>query len=427
MLSSLTHASLFIDTPEGPRGHLVETDIGDPSTGSYVLTLRNSARFSDGTRIRSQDVVASLTRLARSPRGWLLSGIQGYDALADGRAEGLAGVRALDDRRIILTTQGGFTGLPSILASPAAAIVNAAEPADALWGPPGAGAFRPSSNAPSGSWVLLPSLRSVGGRPFLDQLTVRREPDERNALGALRQGRSQAAVVQQGPGETEPATVILLINPRLPKALRERVSNSVDRNVLAEVFLRGRALPAGRILPPALGGPAPPEPKTRQNGTSHRLKLYLPDNPADLTTVAERLAVDFLASGIVLERAPGQPTDLETRAAAGDYDLMLVEWRPAALDPSLALWEWGARPALRALLGSELTSQALQLPKTANPDQRLRAALRLEQALMQQHLVLPLYHPTLDLRTVPRLQGLQQTPRGLPDWANAWLAPGAAK
>ena len=70
----------------------------------YTVTLRD-AYFTDGTKITADDVVFTFNyhMFGGSVRAGFLSSIQGYDEAADGTADTLAGVQAVDEKTVTFT------------------------------------------------------------------------------------------------------------------------------------------------------------------------------------------------------------------------------------------------------------------------------------------------------------------------------------
>lgn len=432
MLSSLVHCSLFRADAHGRVSPLlVDASFEPPRDGrSYVLTVDPQARFSNGDAITGADVADSLLRLAVSDSGWMLSGVAGYDAVASGEADELSGVRVLDERRVVIRTSRAFYGLEHLLAAPQAAITKRGGGVDPFWGPPGAGPFAPGATGNKPFATLQPSTQFVHGRPFVNQLTFERAADDHTAASWLSRGRADAAFVSQADSRSTPtpATVVLLVGNDIATGERERIQQSIDRKVLTEVFLRGKARAASGLLPPLVLPSTRSVPKVdrRKLDKSRRRTLWVPDQPSELTVVAERLAVDLLSTGLLIERKTASLADLRKRAASGDYDLMLLEWRPAALDPALATWEWSVNPAL-APAATSVASELEALPGMADADARLAEARRLEGALLDSGRIVPLYHPTHQLEVGARLRGIAMEPRGWPAWADAWLTPEGAQ
>ena len=78
-------------------------------TVDYVFTLRSSARWSDGTRVKAKDFVYAWRRLANpatdSPNGGMLSMVRGYDAVRETGDATQLGVRADGDSTFRVTLE----------------------------------------------------------------------------------------------------------------------------------------------------------------------------------------------------------------------------------------------------------------------------------------------------------------------------------
>jgi len=96
---------------------------------AYRFTLRQGARFSDGTPVTSDLVKRSFERLldprTRSPRQWVLSRLAGAIAFRDGQASAVSGIETPDPEHVILRLEEPFAPFLSMLAMPQAAILPA--------------------------------------------------------------------------------------------------------------------------------------------------------------------------------------------------------------------------------------------------------------------------------------------------------------
>ena len=123
----------------------------DRRTFTFVL---REATFHDGTPVRSADFKRAWERIASpisaatqyhgaSSAAYLLSLVEGYQALRDGSATGLSGVACHDDRTLAVTLSIPYADFPYVVANPCLAPVPAAAEEDAA-----AFAVRPVGNGP---------------------------------------------------------------------------------------------------------------------------------------------------------------------------------------------------------------------------------------------------------------------------------------
>lgn len=86
----------------------------------YTFKLREGVKFHNGEEFKSDDVVYSLTRIMSvkgAVNGGFMDRILGADALMEGTATELEGVKAIDDYTVEITLQNPYAGFLSCLAS----------------------------------------------------------------------------------------------------------------------------------------------------------------------------------------------------------------------------------------------------------------------------------------------------------------------
>lgn len=101
---------------------LAESWAADDAGTRWTFTLRDGAMFSDGSPVTAADVVTALSRVAARGSATLaaarLEEISGYADLVAGRTTSLAGLEAVDDRTLTITTTSSDVELPLLLGSP---------------------------------------------------------------------------------------------------------------------------------------------------------------------------------------------------------------------------------------------------------------------------------------------------------------------
>ena len=146
-----------------------------------------------------------------------------------------------------------------------------------------------------------------------------------------------------------------------------------------------------------------------------RLPLLVREGDPLSDAVAERLAV--------LLR--GRRWLLETRRTASVVEgAEVVRWRPPSRDAALSLLSFvGER---EGLLGDDAVKKALADTRLLgdNDAQRLAAALALERALLDSHLVVPLIVVERALLVDPDLRGVVVRGDGVPLFDGAWWGGG---
>src|SRR5262245_29389910 len=147
---------------------------------TYTFKLRDGIKFHNGRPVTPADVKYSLERAVdpktQSPGGGYFSAIEGYDALAGGKANELSGVRIVDDKTVSFTLTRPDATFLHLMAINFAFIVpkEEVEKAGADWGkkPVGTGAFKFVEWIP-GQRIVLERNKDYykAGVPYLDKVT----------------------------------------------------------------------------------------------------------------------------------------------------------------------------------------------------------------------------------------------------------------
>src|SRR5689334_24169835 len=133
----------------------LEPDLAESYTISddgltYTFKLRQGVKFHNGRPMTPADVKYSIERAVdpktQSPGGGYFSAIDGYDAMAGGKASELSGIRVVDDKTVAITLTRPDATFLHLMAINFAYIVpkEEVEKAGADWGkkPVGTGAFK---------------------------------------------------------------------------------------------------------------------------------------------------------------------------------------------------------------------------------------------------------------------------------------------
>jgi len=243
----------------------------------YVFHMDLRARFGDGRRLVSADVLYSFRRIlspeTASPRRWVLDRIRGADAFAAGESGTIAGLSAPDDSTVVIELDAPFQPFLSMLAMPAGLIVAGEALADGqfIGLPSGSGQWRldvwergdylslaPNPNHPS----PVTGLRAIRFR-IIPEAFTRIAEYESGALDILeippvelsrfRNDESHAPRIQS---RAELRVYYIGLNnrtftdPRVRRALNMAVN--VDR--LIEVLAGGVGDRATGSVPPGLAG-----------------------------------------------------------------------------------------------------------------------------------------------------------------------------
>lgn len=284
------HRGLMAFPPlAGPEGARPVPDLAEAAPGVSADGLRYTFRLREGIRfgapasrpVTAGDVKAGLERIftARSPFSRYYRVIAGADALATGKAAGLAGVSASDERTLVVALVRPANDFLSLLALPAASAV-----------PPGLPpAARPGDISPSGPYALPPggyspehSIHLVRNdawdedtdpvrRAYVDEIRYEIGVAPDDIVRRIAGGRAHLAGDALPPGtatdELPPDRVIdephaclryLFMNTRVTPftsgRVRAGVSLALDRAAVAATYGSEGAQPAATILPPVVSG-----------------------------------------------------------------------------------------------------------------------------------------------------------------------------
>jgi ABC-type transport system substrate-binding protein len=259
-----------------------------PDGKTQTIELKRTYRFHTGARVTAANYVAAITRLAghelQSPAMSYLHEILGADAVADGKAQTVAGVRVLAPYMLQIRTTTPVSDLVPRLTMPFFCPVAVATPAREIDDPLGSGPYYVASNVPNRRIVLERNRFYRGPRPAnVDRIdwTVGmsqeacRDAVERNEIDYCGSGLlpSDYAEVGQKYGINKPdgrfffsptlATNYFAFNHDRPAfkgpgqiPLAKAINWAIDRHALVQAagFLGGKR--TDQILPPALGRPA---------------------------------------------------------------------------------------------------------------------------------------------------------------------------
>lgn len=258
---------------------------------TYTFVLRRGVRFhgalgdrtptlNGGRQVVAADVVYSFERVLRpstgSPRAMLFQGIEGAADFVAGRSSSVSGLRAVSDHVLRVTLAKPFAPFLATLTMPNAAVVprEDAEGAVPLTSRPvGTGPFVFAGYRPGEALFLVASEEYFAGRPFLDALEFRVDPDETRQFRRFLAGELYHTTVpdpEYARTRTSPAwapyftevsslgTYYLGMNVRLAPfddpRVRRAVSQAIDKDAIVKYIRAGRVLQAKGPLPPGIPG-----------------------------------------------------------------------------------------------------------------------------------------------------------------------------
>src|SRR6266545_4750539 len=322
----------YPDNP-APAGAIVIPEVakGFPKVSkdgkTQTIELRPTYRFHTGRRITAANFVAAFNRDAspklQSPATAYLHEIVGADAVIDGKARTIAGVRALSPYRLQIRTNRPLGDLVSRLTMPFFCPIATTTPLQEIDDPLGSGPYYVAARIPDRQIVLKRNRFYHGRRPAkVDQVVW--------TIGA---GPEACRPAVKGPGQSP---------------LKQAINWALDRRALvgAVGFLGGKR--TDQILPPTMTraasiyplGPVT-EPRlvtarallAKARVKPKRLVLYAPsDRPLPFPAWAQifqfnlkRLGIDveikYFPFGVVAEKAGirGEPFDVAILAWSVDY------------------------------------------------------------------------------------------------------------
>ncbi len=256
----------------------------------FKFWLRKGAKFHNGREVKAEDFVFSFNRLAdpkyASERATLLVDVVGYREFRDGKANNLAGVRALSESELEIELERPYIPFLSSLAMINFAVVPKEE-VEAREGqvkgsfqknPVGSGPFKLAEWVPDSYIRLVANQDYFLGPPRLNSIIYKVIPDLSTQLEAYKNDEIDATGIPVGALNAikrdptlskelhrQPLLVIQFyaFNLEKPpfkdflfeskKALRQALNYAIDREYISRVILEDRYQPFVGIIPPALG------------------------------------------------------------------------------------------------------------------------------------------------------------------------------
>lgn len=267
-----------------PRPNLAESwDVSDDGT-VYTFRLRDDVWFHNGRKLAAEDVRYSFERAlrpaSRSPLTWVFDFIAGADAMVDGRAESLAGLRVVDPRTVEIRLEQPFAPFLLLMAMPAAHIV----PREEIEGkgerfseaPVGTGPWVFDSWAHDDVLRVSANRRYHGGRPKMDGIQIRIIPETVTVIAEFERGNLDWVDLNELPKpeydrfaederwkphlKTRPAliTYYIALNNAKPKfrdaRVRQALNHAVDVVAIARTIYPGAMIRSHGPIPPGVPG-----------------------------------------------------------------------------------------------------------------------------------------------------------------------------
>jgi oligopeptide transport system substrate-binding protein len=352
----------------------------------FTFELRDGATFHDGSPVVAEDFVRSFTRIADGAAeppsflGYLLDPVLGAAEAREGGP--LTGVTAVDPGTLRIELSSPQPRFLVTLADPS--LVPVPEVADRdpqafASQPIGNGAFALAGPPQTGGFVRLASVPDHHRAARLDEVLLQVYPDDPARdrqwddledgllqvaeLGTAhreealeRFGASPDGVSGVGVLDGPTSTVLLLGFDRTQApfddaVVRRAISQSIDRDALADEVLEGTHLPAAAIVPSGIPGSQDgvcDHCRTDPEGAAALLEdseVDLPDrltfthnSGATNTAIAERIATDVAAAlGIEVETTALELEEFVPTVRGGEAPWYRLGWETNVPDPGAYL------------------------------------------------------------------------------------------
>jgi peptide/nickel transport system substrate-binding protein len=248
---------------------------------TWTFTLRPGVRFHHGREVVADDVVFSFTRVLdprlKSSAADVFAVIKGAREFREGRAAGVAGLVALDQRTVQITLSEPFAPFVTVLAMGHAKILprDVVEQRGDAFGanPVGTGPFRFVSWERGKSLVLAANGDYFGGPPLVSRLVYRIFPGEASVSmfeefqkGNLEDSQvptpDHARIVAGGGYQYVKRPMYNLrhygfntrMKPLDDRRVRRAIAHAFDARAIVENVFGSRFIPAQGILPPGTLG-----------------------------------------------------------------------------------------------------------------------------------------------------------------------------
>ena len=345
----------------------------------WTFKLRDNVRFHNGRTMTADDLIWSYNRIAsptvKSPWATFVRIIKGAKGVEEGKAQSIPGLRKIDDFTLQITLENPVD-LPYFLYDPGTAILPKEEVEKRGDGfssdPVGCGPFQ-FVKWVKGSEVVIKKFPDyyIPGRPFLDKVVYKIIIDSQARDNAFRAKELDATVVEpvQYPVyQKDPAISKNILDvaemftrffgfnldkePFKKKEVRQAINYAIDKKLIVEKLLFGKAVPAVSWLPPT--SPAfNPNAKPYEYNPEKALELMkkagyekgftveaVSTNNASWGVGLLEAVMPFLKKiNITLKIQQMEGVAMVSRIQQGDFDLF--SWSlPSGPDPLQALSRW---------------------------------------------------------------------------------------
>lgn len=448
----------------------------DDDGRTYTFRLRAGARFHDGEPVTAEDFVRAFQRIVaaggeeRSFVAGLLAPVAGFaGAVRDGQP--LSGVTAVDPETLRIRLRRPDADFLTVLSHPALGPVPAtavSDPTRFAEQPVGNGPFVVDQPWEHDQFIRLRRFDQHRRPPLLDEVVFQIYPGDAGAVqqyeefqeGGLDVSRVPPTTLRdlavsdggdagplRGPGLIDdPSLTVYFYGldvarpPMDDPALRRAVSLAVDREAVTEQLLRGTRRPAMGIVPPAIpGARTRPCDHCRHDPEAARaaLERARADGPVDQPlqllhnagraheAIAELVARQLRSTlGVTVQVSARDGEDYLADLRAGEADLFRFGWQApvptmgAVLEP---LFTSDGEHNLVGYADPEVDRTARRARAELDAAARRRLWQRVEQAVLDDVAVVPLFVYRHDLVVAEQVRDFRLQPGGAMNLDQVWL------
>ena len=482
VVSQLFDPLMRYDFAAGELVPLVAESVAVNDTATlFTFKLREGLSFSNGDTVDATSFKRAWERLVdpdgaaaqlyeSSPWAYLLTLVQGYDALSTGTAGELSGVICPDELTLQVVLSRPYADFPLLCAHPALAPVPAAALDDAeafharpfgngvfaltdVWdgkGDLGLSRVAKDASGPSVTLILEDDTASAFNELEAGDVDVAEVPVEQleaaeDAFGP----KTEGVVLAEGAhllATPEPTVVFLTCNMAQPPFddadVRRALSLAIDREALCDKVYRGAYAPASSPVPPCIAvdgdGVWPyaaydPEragqlleltyPAAEDGSRELEVEIAFPKGGAN-EKLLDAVASDLKAVGVSVKTEAVAWKDLVGRFRTGAFSCGLASWTPDApsLDSVLfPLFRSGVAAAgnYARYQDAEIDTALDAARATVDATARREALSRALRIAGEACPVIPIAVPQRTVATSDRVAGVGIDPYGRPDLANA--------
>jgi ABC-type transport system substrate-binding protein len=456
MVLDLLHDGLTrLDADGVPQPALASEWVANGTRTAFRFLLDPEASFASGRKITPQDVIASLERVMAAGDTSLgalsLEAVQGFRAFADGEADHVSGLTALNPStvRIVLTTP--LSVLPSVLSSPILSVVDPTTVEGELGALDLSGDWSVASSD-DGDLVLD---RRAGRAGSLGGIELRAHDDPEAAYDAFGDGdvdwapvpasRYGDAVEEHGTDAFAPfhAELFFGMNVQVDvlrsQALRDAIRLAIDREAIVQAVYSELADPLSTVVPAGVAGHdeercaacAPDAERAKDvvafaypDGNVPTVRIDYDESPAQ-DQMAEIVADSLEAAGIPTDLRPKSLDEYKAFVVSGQQELFSFGWIGAYSSPDAylaPLFGSAANDNLTRYRSSEVDLLLGLGRATTDPADGADAWARAEAAVLEAAVVVPIAQFRTQVVVADRVEGLAHAVDGSVDWNQVSLS-----